>query len=316
MIKSLKYFLLAVTFTFFIINSGLSQSKYSGTIFTMAKDPGSEALGGAVVAENSGVYSLLWNPAGLSNNDKISFGFIHSKVFISDISYNFIGSSFKYRNYHIGLAMVRIGIDDFKKIDIGDSWQEIEYFNLADYIFIAGISPERNNSRINYGINFKYIYRGYEFETASGFGMDAGALYQLMENLTIGAKLTNVFGSMILWSTGKKEWVRPELSYGLKYEYTFFNKIITTGYLNAFHYFDNRRESAVSNIGFISNEMALGLKAAYKKVFALKLGKDQLGNLTYGAEINIPKIEINYAQVRHPDLGNLQNVGVVVVLPY
>ncbi|MCK5078063.1 MAG: hypothetical protein KAR38_16895, partial [Calditrichia bacterium] len=298
MIKVFKYFRWYFLFLMlFLFESGMAQSKYGGTIFSMTKDPGGEALGGAVVAENSGIYSLIWNPAGLAQCENISFGFIHSKVFISDISYNFAGASFKYRKHHIGLAMVRIGIEDIKDsrnaIRNGSIYYpDIKYFNVADYLFIAGIAPERNNSRLKYGVNLKYIYRGYNIETASGFGLDAGVLFELMENLIVGAKLNNVFGSMILWSTGKKEWIKPELSYGLKYQKTFFDRFTAAGYLNAFHYFDNRRESAASNIGFISNEMAIGMKVEYKNNLSLSLGKDQLGNFTYGAGINIPHIFI------------------------
>ena len=311
-----KYGIWLLMIHFGLTGSIVAQSKYGGTIFNVAKDPGNEALGSAVVAENTGVYALLWNPAALANTRNISFGFIHSKIFISDISYNFLGTSFKYRNHHLGFSMIRLGIDDIKTIDVGDTYQDIEYKNVADYILMAGIAPDRQGSPLQYGLTLKFIYSGYEVETGSGFGLDAGVLYRVWDNLSLGARLSNVFGSMKVWSTGKKEWIRPELSYGIKYEKTFREMITAAAYLNAFHYFDNRRESAASSIGFVSNELAVGFKAMYKKLVGFKTGRNALGNLTYGAEIHIPKIEINYARVHHPDLGNIQNVGVVVVLPY
>lgn len=320
----MKKFMFIVIVLIFAGTSGNTQSKYGSEIFHILQSPSQNSLGGGPASSDGNVFSFLYNPAGVEHQKPMQLGFIHTQQFISDISYSFLATSFDYDSNRITLGVARIGIDNVLNsldayVSSGNDWgidfSQIKSMNVADYIFIAGLVPKKKFLNFRVGFNLKYVRRNYDVAHANGIGFDIGLKRNLYRNFEMHARFANALGTLIHWSTGKNEYLYPELSYGLRYFQALKKSIRIVVIANIFHYFENRSEADLQS-SLISSDMSIGSELVYNNIIGIKAGRNQFGRVVLGMMVRIPKIEFNYAYSRESELGNVHNLNIIFSLPY
>jgi len=331
-LKKIKYLFLALALVSFAnIYSQGSGNKYAGEFLSIGVGGRPLGMGGAFVALVNDVTAGYWNPALLSKLNYPQLSLMHDARFSQLVNYDYgsIGIPFG-KNASLGFSIIRMGIDDIAdtrnalidlngngRIDPGERLDpdKITRFSTTDYAFYLTYS-KKHNDKISYGANLKVIRRNIAEESAWGLGFDVGVAYSPFSRLLLGANLMDVTTTYLSWSTGKKELISPTAKIGTAYQIPFFKGTITPA-IDFDIRFENRKSSANAHIGPVSFDMHAGLEYNFQNLFAIRVGRNELGNLTLGAGVKLPKINIDYSFAKFDgdeSLGNTHRISLVFTL--
>lgn len=167
----------------------------AGAVLKIA--PGARALGmgDAYVAVSDDIYSVYFNPAGISRsrgNSQVAFN--HSN-WLADVNYDFAAGSINVQGLGTLFATfssLRVPKDEVRTIEYpegdGRTWDASS--------LVIGVGYARSlTDRFSIGFHFKYIQESIWNSSASGIALDVGTYYITpFNNLIIGASFSN-FGT-------------------------------------------------------------------------------------------------------------------------
>lgn len=332
-----KYSLVILFMVFGLLTQSLAQSddgttKVATTSAQFLKiGAGARAIGmgGAYSAMSHDIYSVYWNPAGLSTSTKTSEVTFNHANWMADINYDFAAASF-----NLGAA----GTIAASFTSLGTPEQEVTTFANpegdgrmwdAGAIAVGLTYSKMLTDRFSIGVNAKYISESIWNSSATGFAVDVGTLYRTPFNdLTISAVIFN-FGSDLTLDgrdiqfntdpndnidTGPNnipaKYETDAYPLPLMFRFGLAMDVVKSRYLrlscavDAVHPNDN------------SEYLNLGAEFAYDEMFMLRAGfrqlfmKNSLGGLTIGGGIRYKindslGIIVNYA---YADYGRLLDV--------
>jgi hypothetical protein len=126
--------------------------------------------------------------------------------------------------------------------------------------------------------------------------------------------LQDVTTTLLVWDTGTKEAITPTAKIGAAYIWE--SPKIMGQLIPAFDMdvrFENRRFSAQYNLGSVSFDLHAGMEYRFKQLLAFRTGLDT-GRFTAGFGIKLPKLNIDYAFLRHNDLGDTHRISVILTI--
>ncbi|MEO8666293.1 MAG: PorV/PorQ family protein [Ignavibacteria bacterium] len=311
--KSLKTNVILIALISLIaVQDGFSQgsgNKYAGEFLSIGVGGRPKGMGGAYVALVNDVTAGYWNPGSLSKIDYPQFSLMHDAQFGNLVNYDYgaVGIPFG-KNSSLGISLIRMGVDDIADtrnalidlngngvLDDGERLDpsKITYFNAADYAVYLTYA-KRTSDKFTYGANLKIIRRNLAEEGAWGLGFDVGASYNPFGSFYLGANLMDLTTTYLSWSTGKKEVITPTAKLGTAYQIEFLKGTLTPA-VDFDVRFENRRSSANANLGPVSFDMHAGVEYSFRNLISLRTGYSDLGNLTLGAGVKLPKINIDYS---------------------
>ena len=321
-------------FILFIYASAFGQgsgNKYAGEFLSIGVGGRPLGMGGAFVALANDVTAGYWNPALLSKLNYPQFSLMHDSRFGNLINYNYgaVGIPFG-KNASLGLSVIMMGIDDIPDtrsalidlngngtLDPGERLDpdKITSFNSSDYAFYLTYS-KKHSENFSYGANLKVIRRNIAEESAWGLGFDIGASYILMNKIMLGANLQDVTTTYLTWSTGKKEVITPTAKIGAGYMIKLWKGVLTP-VVDFDIRFENRQSSSEAHIGPVSFDSHIGAEYNFQNLFSIRAGRNDIGNLTLGAGIKLPKINIDYSFVKFDgdeNPGNTHRISLIFTL--
>jgi hypothetical protein len=156
--------------------------------------PRPAGIGGAFVALADDPTGVVWNPAGLSFISQNQMNFETSRLFEST-SINGFSLAVPGRRFpSFGLTILNLRSGDFEKTN--DLNESLGDFSESDMAFF--FSASKNLSpRFALGVNAKIVRHSVDEFDAAGFGVDVGALYQVLPSIRLGASLLNIGGPTI-----------------------------------------------------------------------------------------------------------------------
>jgi hypothetical protein len=314
------FFLVPIFFTS-IIADGFK--KYASEFIYLGVGGRPNAMGGAYVSVANDVTAGYWNPAGLTEAKGFQIQFMHAKLYMSSIQYDYFGFSNQFESgLNLGLSMIRLGIDDILdsrnagEFDpegnlIGINESEIVKFNIADYLFIFSYARSLTD-KISYGANIKLIYRNYYIESAQGIGFDFGAIYRIIPSLRLGLMLRDITTTMMAWSTGLKEFIIPSVRPGISYIYNIpAIYLYIQPSLDLIVLGESRNKSSQLYLGGpLSLDTFWGVELGFKNAVFIRLGYDDLERFCAGAGLNIQKFCVDYSYTNFDrELGNVHRIS-------
>ena len=296
--------------------------KYAGEFLHLGVGGRALALGGAYVSVVNDVTAGYWNPAGLVEAKNFQIQFMHARLFLSSIQYDYIGISNHIKSgAALALSIMRLGVDDIKDSrnageydqngDLNLDYSKIVKFNTADYVFILSYARGITD-KLSYGANVKLIYRDYYIESAHGIGFDLGAIYRFSPSLRVGLMLRDVTTTMMAWSTSNKEFVSPSVRPGISYQYN-FNSIDL--YIQPSFDFvimgESRDNSSQLYLGGpLSIDTFWGLEIAFKHTAFLRFGYDDLERFCTGVGLHLHKFGVDYSYSNYnSELGDVHRIA-------
>ncbi len=188
--------------------------KYSNEFLSIGVDARAFGMGNAVVANQSDVNSVYWNPAGLVNVYDKQFAAMHAEYFEGIAMYDYLAAAFPLRNNStIGFSVYRFGVDDIlNTTELIDNQGNIDYdristFSTSDYAGVISYAGSFfGDPRFSLGVNAKLIYRHVgKFAKGFGFGFDVGIRYETDDDFYFGVMGRDLTTTFNVWSVNEDE---------------------------------------------------------------------------------------------------------------
>lgn len=315
--------------------------KFSNEFLSIGVGARGLAMSSSVTSSVNDATAAYWNPAGLTQiKDNFQVSIMHAEYFagIAKLDYGAIAIPLKDQKRVIGLSMIRFAVDDIPNTlnlfedDGSINFDNVRSFSVGDYAFNFSYAQKTPIPGLSFGGNFKLVYRkAGSFANAFGFGMDAGAQYQI-KKLKLGLMARDVTGTFNAWSfsfdedekavlqatnneipSSSLEITVPRFIFGLGYEFDIKKKFFILPELNLDLTTDGKR-NVLLKTNSVSIEPRFGLEMSYAKVVYVRAG---VGNIqkttndfgksirtaqpTIGGGIRIRAVNIDYA---FTDLGD------------
>lgn len=307
-------------------------NKYAGEFLAIGVGGRPLGMGGAYVSLVSDVTAGYWNPGALARLNYPQFSLMHDERFGNLVNYDYGSVALPWgTNASLGLSVIRLGVDDVPNtkdalidlnnngyFDNGDrlDYSKIRFFNAADWAFIATYSKAANE-KLSYGVNLKVISRSIDDGSAWGIGFDVGAIYSVTPKFRVGVNLQDVTTTLLAWNTGRKELITPTAKIGSSYDIPFLKTGRITPTVDFDVRFENRKFASLANVGPVSFDMHAGLEYGFKDIFALRVGYNDVKQLTFGAGVKLPKLNLDYSFAKfdgNDQLGNTHRISVMFTL--
>jgi hypothetical protein len=304
-------------------------AKYAGEFMSTGVGARGLGMGSAYVAVGGDVTFGYWNPAGLAQIRYPELAGMHSRRFEGIVNYDYIGFATPFRAREtLGLTVIRTAVDDIPitalprpDLDIGVTYYDndgnlvanrpyvAKMVNDAEYAFYLSYAKARSG-RLSYGANVKFVRKGVGDNSAWGMGFDIGALWNPTHSLMVGFNFQDVTTTLLAWDTGTRELISPTLKTGVAYP--FQAHFLSSQFIiaaDADIRFEGRRFASQVHAGDVSFDFHAGGEWLLRHVVALRLGND-VGHLSAGAGIRLPRLDVDYAFLQHEDLGVTHRVSL------
>jgi hypothetical protein len=307
-----------------------SRAKYAGEFLAIGVGGRALGLGGAYAAVANDVTAAYWNPAGLAWISYPQLTVMHDERFAGLINYDYGAVAWPMgAQATLAASVIRLGVDNIA--NTRDAWVDdngngqvesnevdysrISYFNVADwglYLSYAKLAGER----LSYGANVKIIRRDLADASATGIGFDVGLHYRVNDHLVLGANAQDLTTTLIAWSTGTNELISPTLKLGSAYAVEAWDGRFVPAF-DVDVRFENRRTASNLHVGGISLDFHEGLEYNFRDVVAVRFGYSDIGSLTLGTGIHLPKFDIDYSFSKFnadDQLGNTHRISLTFTL--
>jgi len=110
--------------------------------------------------------------------------------------------------------------------------------------------------------------------------------------------------------------ISPTLKLGAAYQFNILKGILTP-VVDADIRFENRRFASMLNMGPVSFDFHTGLEYTYDNLISVRFGYNDVKQLTFGAGLVLPKLNIDYSFVkfdRQGELGNTHRISLMLTL--
>jgi hypothetical protein len=308
-------------------------AKYAGEFMAIGVGGRALGLGGAHVALVNDVSAGYWNPGALARIEYPEAMIMHDERFGNLINYDFAAVAIPYgADASLGISILRLGVDgvpdtraawtDMNGNGIFDAsdqldYSKISYFNTADWALYFTYSKQ-SSSTLQYGANVKLIRRSIADQSATGIGFDIGAIYAPHPNVLLGINAQDITTTLVAWSTGRNELVSPTLKIGGAYFFDFLGGRFAPA-IDVDVRFENRGFASVAHAGPVSFDPHAGLEFDYKKTVALRVGYNDVKQLSLGAGLHLRMLDIDYSFSRFAadeTLGNTHRISLRFVLQH
>jgi hypothetical protein len=331
--KALKAILLVTLVGQFALSQQIA--KYAGEFLSIGVGGRALGLGGAYAALANDASAGYWNPAALARIDYPEVMLMHDERFGGLLNYDFGAVAIPYgANATFGLSVMRLGVDGIPDdrnagLDVNgnllppDQYQnfvrldysKITYFNSADWA-VYFTYAQRTSSSLMYGLNLKVLRRTLAEYSATGIGFDIGMLYSPAENWYVALNAQDITTTLVAWSTGTNELISPTLKVGTAYFIDLFSgRFAPTADVDI--RFENRQFSSFAHLGPVSFDPHMGLEFDFKKSIALRVGYNDIKQITLGAGIHLRKLDIDYSFAqfdKENNLGDTHRISLRLVL--
>ncbi len=152
----------------------------------------SAALGGAYVAVAEGPFAIYWNPAGITQDSRMSTAYQNTALYANISQKAFAVTYAVTPNDHVGMLMnyVDIGeMDITTMLEPEGTGSTYKAANMAIHLTYA----RKLTDRVSFGFTAKYFQEKIWLEVARGYALDLGTVYSVYQKgFKIGMSLTNL----------------------------------------------------------------------------------------------------------------------------
>jgi hypothetical protein len=137
-----------------------------------------------------------------------------------------------------------------------------------------------------------------------------------MENLFLGANVQDITTTFLAWDTGTNELISPTMKVGAAY----LVDALGGRFAPAVDFdirFENRRSASFAHMGAVSLDLHAGMEYQFRDLVALRVGYSDIKQLTLGAGVHLPKLNIDYSFMkfdRSDQLGSTHRISMTFTL--
>ncbi len=289
---------------------GFINAKYAGEFLSSGVGGRSAGMGGTGTGFANDVTAGYFNPSALSQITYPQVALLHESRFAGQINYDYAGGVVPFGpDQTFSISAIRLGLDGIKdsrqalidvngngKLDEDDRIDEskIKLGGSADWA-IYGSYARKIDDKLSVGGSLKVLYKTVLEHSAWGLGFDLGATYRPVDHLSLGATLTDATKSLLTWDTGNQEFIVPALRVGAAYTYQVAEDHNIMPAVDGTFRFEGRHQTTMVDLSFASLDVQAGLEYSYRNRVFLRGGYTDLKQITVGAGVKLPKLNIDYA---------------------
>mgnify|MGYP001577440056 FL=1 len=307
--------------------------KYAGEFLAIGVGGRALGLGGAYTALANDATAGYWNPGALVRINYPEITLMHDERFGGLFNYDFASVALPYGpDVSLGISLIRLGVDNIPDtrnagIDANgnplpaDQWQnfvrlnndKITYFSSADWAMYFTYSKKVDEA-FSYGANVKFVRRSLGDHSATGIGFDIGLLYSPFTDFYLGVNAQDVTTTLVSWSTGRNELISPTIKLGTAYFFDMLGGRFAPT-VDVDIRFENRRFASIAHIGPISFDPHVGLEYELGGLAALRLGYNDVKQVSFGAGVHLRRLDIDYsfARVQNRELGDTHRISLRLI---
>lgn len=289
---------------------GFVNAKYAGEFLSSGVGGRSAGIGGAGTGFVNDVTAGYFNPSALSLITYPQISILHESRFAGQINYDYAAGALPLGSGQtLGISAIRLGLDGIKdsrnalidrngngRLDEDDRIDEakIKLGGSADWA-VYGSYARKIDDKLSVGGSLKILYKTVLEHSAWGLGVDLGATYRPMDDMQLGATLTDATKSLLTWDTGNQEFIVPALRLGGAYRYRINDDHSVMPAIDGTFRFEGRHQTTMVDLSFASLDVQGGLEYSYRDRVFLRGGYTDLKQITIGAGVKLPKLNIDYA---------------------
>jgi len=253
-----------------------------------------EAMGGTGVSFADNSQAIFINPALIRKIERNNFS-LYSNRYFDEYSYLSLSGVYTVNKTTLGLGFVSNTLDSIPKTTIYSSGGEIriyqdDEYSVSDRVMLASYAVGLDDFLIfkdfSLGTSFKIASQVVDSSTASGFGFDAGATFELGGFLS-GWKFGGVFKNMIAPSLTQSS------DEGGSADGSAYESRMVVGGSNTFLLYQKDLMAAVEMDTV--DGLHMGLEYHLNEVFRVRAGLDA-GDMTYGFGLKMYSDQENQAR--------------------
>jgi len=150
------------------------------------------ALGGANLANVSGIEAIFWNPAGLAASTGSAELMFSHLSYIADIDVNYVAGNYNAGGFGaLGFSIKTIGIGDIA-VTTNDSPDGTGEMFSPTFLTLGLTYSRAMTDKIHFGTNLKLITESMLGESANGMAFDFGLQYDTGMGVKGGIALKNI----------------------------------------------------------------------------------------------------------------------------
>jgi hypothetical protein len=296
MMKRNSIFLAAAFFLLVAPAAGANPGQTGLTFLKMGQGARAMGMGGAFCTVADDASATYWNPAGCAAMEQTQV-LLSQASWVQDIQMENVAVARAHGDHGFGLSFTALHTGEIERRDVEGTY--LGHFRFFDFA-IQGSYAHRFSSQLSGGVSFKALYEKIDEETATGFAVDFGALWNLpVDGLTLGACVQHLGTTMkfIEESFDLPLTMRAGLAYRLMIPF------LSDESVAAVEIQKPREDDVKAHFGI---EMGLVEKLALR--FGYRTGYDNQ-NVTVGVGIPVDRYRLDYAYVPfYSDLGDVHRV--------
>lgn len=161
----------------------------AGAFLRVGLGPRAKGMGDAFVAIAEGPTAAYYNPSGLAFTETRHVMASYSHLTF-DRQFNYIGYSQKLPpRAGIAVGLIQTGFSD--NVERGSNGQEGDTFTDSQLALVLGFGV-KPGEKFAFGIAPKFIYNKIYTESSTAFGLDLGVMLAPIDNLRLGASVSNL----------------------------------------------------------------------------------------------------------------------------
>ena len=266
------------------------------------------SMGKAFVAVADDANAGYWNPAGLSLLNITQLSAMYSNPMnyalgdnpgVKDIGYHTVSLAFPMGFGSLGLNMAYLSVGNIEEVidatgPTGETFEDKELGVIASY-------ASSITDHIHLGVNLKFISQQIWDDKGSGMGLDLGALYEPVYNLTFGLMLQDLIEPKIkLLEDGETYSIPRKIKLGVSYRLMDDRVLVATG---------------MDIASGRSAKLHLGAEVAPMKDLALRAGyTTDTGEISAGVGVRVSVVQLDYG-FGFLDLGSTHRISLTASLP-
>jgi len=199
MMKKIIYTMVALILCGSVVAGEFSKSGTTGAQFLkIGVGARYHGLGEASVATVNDIYSMYWNPSGLTQILGSELGFTYVN-YLTDVNLNYVAYARRFENLGVfGISTTVLSMNDQEITTVDEPDGTGLSYGASSYALQLSFAREMT-ARFSFGASVKYIGEKIYREKASGFAFDFGTLlYTGYRNLRIGMNISNMGPEMKL----------------------------------------------------------------------------------------------------------------------
>ncbi len=291
-----KLLLPIIWLLFFAQHSAASDGAGTESPFSLGAGARDIALGGANIARSSNWTAPFWNASSLVHADRFSLGGFHSRLFASDVSYQYLGAVYPTIDFGtFGIGIFRLGVDGIEKRDVNN----LRLGEFSDNRLGVYLAYGRSFVSYDFGLAIMFEHHSidnYVSTSSPGINLSVGRNWDI--NFWKFKDLAVVINGQNL--------IRPGIRLAdevVKYPYRIDFGLSATFLPTQQSEHSALVSAAFSKTDFMDPTLSLGIEYQFQNLLFIRGGLNH-NNLSYGLGLNYNMLSFDYVVVDR-DLGAL-----------